>query len=69
MIDTQIQITIKADFSQAIAALRKCQEKLSDFFAVQPGDWPDYYVLLNRFVRTGVKPSGAAWLRHIRINE
>jgi len=25
-------------------------------WAIMPGEWPDNFVLLNRYVRTGVKP-------------
>lgn len=37
-------------------ALRQYAARLEPMWAYMPGEWPDKFVLLNRYLRTGVKP-------------
>lgn len=37
----------------ALAAVFKDRDK---WYAIYPGQWPDKFTLLNRFMRTGLRP-------------
>jgi hypothetical protein len=41
---------------EALDGLAKQFEDRDKWHATVPGQWPDRYVLLNRFVRTGARP-------------
>lgn len=41
---------------RAAKAFSDVTGRVDPFWAILPGEWPDNFVLLNRYLRTGVKP-------------
>lgn len=41
---------------KALAQFGKVFEDKDKFYAIYPGQWPDEFVVLNRFMRTGLRP-------------
>lgn len=66
MIDTAIVVRLSCDFyrfsrqvrevTASLAKLAKVFEDRDKWFTVYEGQWPDKFVVLNRFVRTGLRP-------------
>lgn len=66
MIDTSVVVHMSVAFEGFNRSLRQAAKALGDlgrlfedrnkWYAVNEGQWPDKYVLLNRFLRTGLRP-------------
>lgn len=41
---------------QITKVFRDLTDHLNPLWAALPGEWPDNFILLNRYLRTGVKP-------------